>query len=131
MKDTITSLGGRAPPGRNRPPPYAGSRSLASAHGPLARDPSAALAPPSSAPADLPRHAPPAEPRENGDELFNVIDDPEERQNVASDYPAVVAERRAEVEGLLGQPLPGHLVEVCDPAPGPMTRWLSQKLRDF
>ncbi len=68
---------------------------------------------------------------ENGDELFNVIDDPEEQQNVASDYPAVVAERRAEVEGLLGQPLPGRLVEVCDPAPGPMTHWLSQKLRDF
>ena len=68
---------------------------------------------------------------ENGDELFDVVNDPEEIHNVARDHPMVVSECRAEVEGSLGQPLPGRLVEVCDPAPGPMTHWLQKKLREF
>ena len=49
MNDTITSVGGRAPPGRNTPTPCAGSRWPASAHGSPARAPSAAHARRSSA----------------------------------------------------------------------------------
>ena len=67
----------------------------------------------------------------DGDELFNLADDPAEVHNVAENYPAVVKACRTEVEGLLGQPLPGRMIEVCDPAPGPMTQWLQQKLRQF
>ena len=67
----------------------------------------------------------------DGDELFDLTDDPTEINNVAESYPAVVKACRAEVEGLLGQPLPGRMIEVCDPAPGPMTHWLQQKLREF
>ena len=62
----------------------------------------------------------------DGDELFDLENDPEERDNVTSDHPEVVAVCRAEVEGLLGQPLPGRMVEVCDPAVGPMTQWLNR-----
>ena len=67
----------------------------------------------------------------DGDELFDLTDDPAEIRNVAREHPAVVKACRAEVEGLLGQPLPGRMIEVCDPADGPMTRWLQQKLRQF
>ena len=68
---------------------------------------------------------------EQGDELFDLRNDPQERRNVAAGHPEVVSARRAEVEALLGQPLPGRLVEVCDPAPGPMTRWLQHKLKQL
>ena len=67
----------------------------------------------------------------DGDELFDLADDPAEIHNVAHNHPAVVEACRTEVEGLLGQPLPGRMIEVCDPAPGPMTHWLQQKLRHF
>ena len=63
-----------------------------------------------------------------GDELFDIINDPNEVHNVASNHPDVVSRRRTDVEAVIGQPLPGHMVEVCDPAPGPMVRWLEQKL---
>ena len=64
-----------------------------------------------------------------GDELFDLEKDPEERQNVAGLHPDVVSERRGDVEAVIGQPLPGRMVEVCDPAPAPMTHWLEQRLR--
>ena len=67
----------------------------------------------------------------DGDELFDLADDPAEIHNVAENHPAVVKACRAEVEGLLGQPLPGRMIEVCDPAVGPMTQWLQQKLQQF
>ena len=51
--------------------------------------------------------------------------------NVASDHPAVVAERRRDVEALIGQPLPGHFIEVCDPGHAPMTRWLQKRLAEM
>ena len=68
---------------------------------------------------------------EEGDELFDLGVDPEERRNVVGDYPQVVAESRAEVEALIGQPLPGTMVEVSDPAAGPMVEWLDRKLREL
>ncbi len=67
----------------------------------------------------------------DGDELFDLTDDPTEIHNVARNHPDVVQVGRAEVEGLLGQSLPGRMVEVCDPAVGPMTQWLQQKLRQL
>ena len=68
---------------------------------------------------------------EAGDELFDLSRDPDERHNVAADHPQVVAECRAEVEALIGQPLPGTMVEVSDPAAGPMVDWLNRKLRQL
>ena len=68
---------------------------------------------------------------EKGDELFDIRSDPEEMVNVAGAHPAVVAERRRDVEALIGQPLPGHLIEVCDLEQAPMTRWLQKKLAEM
>ncbi len=68
---------------------------------------------------------------DDGDELFDLDADPEERHNVVADHPQVVAECRAEVEALIGQPLPGTMVEVSDPATGPMIEWLDRKLREL
>ena len=68
---------------------------------------------------------------ESGDELFDLDHDPEEIHNVAADHPGVVAECRAEVEALIGQPLPGTMVEVSDPAAGPMVEWLNRRLREI
>ena len=66
---------------------------------------------------------------EDGDELFDLTNDPEEEINVAQAYPEIVAANRTEVETVIGQPLPGRMIEVCDSAPGPMTVWLSKKLK--
>ncbi len=68
---------------------------------------------------------------EKGDELFDIRNEPEEKVNVASEHPAVVAERRRDVEALLGQALPGHFIEICDPGHPPMTRWLQKKLAEM
>ena len=67
---------------------------------------------------------------EDGDELFDLTNDPEEEINVAQAHPEIVAAYRTEVEAVIGQPLPGRMIEVCDPAPGPMTVWLSKKLKE-
>lgn len=66
---------------------------------------------------------------EAGDELFDLETDPEERRNVAVLHPEIIADRRADVEAVIGQPLPGQMVEVCDAAPGPMSHWLGQLLK--
>lgn len=63
-----------------------------------------------------------------GDELFDLERDPEELHNVAALHPDVVSARRGDVEAVIGQPLPGRMVEVCDPAPAPMSHWLQQRL---
>ena len=64
----------------------------------------------------------------NGDELFDVRNDPEEKVNVVSDHPTVVAERRRNVEALIGQPLPGHFIEVCDPGTCPDDAMASEEI---
>ncbi len=61
-QDAITSVGGRAPPGRKTPTPCEESRSPALAHGSLAQAPSAADARPSSARLASTHHAPLAAP---------------------------------------------------------------------
>ncbi len=66
---------------------------------------------------------------EAGDELFDLERDPEERHNVADMHPEIVSARRGDVEAVIGQPLPGRMAEVCDPAPAPMSHWLGQLLK--
>ena len=66
---------------------------------------------------------------EAGDELFDLETDPEERRNVAGLHPELVSERRGDVEAVIGQPLPGQMLEVCDEAPGPMSHWLGKLLQ--
>ena len=66
---------------------------------------------------------------EAGDELFDLETDPEERRNVAGLHPEIVSERRGDVEAVIGQPLPGQMLEVCDEAPGPMSHWLGKLLQ--
>ena len=68
---------------------------------------------------------------ETGDELFDLSRDPEERHNVAAEHPGVVADCRAELEALIGQPLPGTMVEHTGLLVGPMVEWLNRKLREL
>ena len=65
------------------------------------------------------------------DELFDLRNDPDERRNVVADHPQVVAACGAEVEAVIGQPLPGTLVELADQAEGPMVTWLRHKLQEL
>ena len=67
----------------------------------------------------------------DGDELFDLSRDPEERANVAADHPGVVADRRAEVEALIGQPLPGTMADHTGTQVGPMVEWLNRRLREL
>lgn len=66
---------------------------------------------------------------EEGDELFDVLNDPDEIHNVQHQHPQVVSDSRAAIEAVIGQRLPGRMVEVCDPAPGPMEKWLASRLK--
>ncbi len=63
---------------------------------------------------------------EAGDELFDLETDPDELYNVAAMHPEIVSERRGDVEAVIGQPLPGRMIEVCDAGPAPMSHWLGQ-----
>jgi arylsulfatase A-like enzyme len=49
-------------------------------------------------------------------ELYHLPTDPDEVENVHDQYPEVVAMQRSRLEAVVGQPLPAHLNEVCDPA---------------
>ena len=60
-------------------------------------------------------------------ELYDLQADPEELNNVISDYPKVVTERKRQIEALVGQPLPGQMNEVCDPAPAPFGVYASKR----
>ena len=68
---------------------------------------------------------------EKGDQLFDVRNDTEEKNNIVNDHPDIVSERRSDVEALIGQPLPGHFIEVCDPGHAPMRKWLQKKLSEM
>jgi arylsulfatase A-like enzyme len=60
-------------------------------------------------------------------ELYHLPSDPDERINVHEAHPDVVARQRRRLEAVVGQPLPAQLVEVCDPAPAAMARWLRRR----
>lgn len=47
-------------------------------------------------------------------ELYHLPSDPEEKMNVASEYPEVVSKQRKRIEAVLKQPLPGIMNEICD-----------------
>jgi arylsulfatase A-like enzyme len=68
---------------------------------------------------------------EAGDELFDLSSDPEERHNVAGEHTRVVADCRAELEALIGQPLPGIGVEHTGVLEAPMVAWLNRRLREW
>jgi len=44
-------------------------------------------------------------------ELYHLPDDPEERDNVVSDYPQVVERNRRRIEAVMDQPMPGRFPE--------------------
>ena len=68
---------------------------------------------------------------EVGDELFDLSSDPEECHNVAGEHAGVVADCRAELEALIGQPLPGTGVEHTGVLEAPMVAWLNRRLREW
>ncbi len=57
-------------------------------------------------------------------ELYHLTEDPDEMNNVHDQYPTIVAQQRARVEAVVGQPLPAQLNEVCDPGPPPLYFYL-------
>jgi arylsulfatase A-like enzyme len=64
-----------------------------------------------------------------GETLYDLVADPEESTNVIGAHPGVAAELRGHVEGIVGQPIPAQLNEVCDPEPSPIIRHLQGKKR--
>lgn len=60
-------------------------------------------------------------------ELFDLVNDPGEDQNVIEKHPEVARMLRRDVEAVVGQPLPARLTEVCDPAPPPMSFFLRRR----
>jgi arylsulfatase A-like enzyme len=62
-------------------------------------------------------------------ELFDLGADPEEIQNVASNYPDVVKQQRTRVEAVIQQQLPAVFLEVCDPGLSPGAMYLKGKQR--
>ena len=60
-------------------------------------------------------------------ELYDLQADPDEVNNVYAQHPEVVADRQRQVEALIGQPLPGRMNEVCDPAPAPLGVYLAKR----
>ena len=61
---------------------------------------------------------------EAGDELYRWTDDPQEEQNVRDEDPDVVALQRRRIEALIGQPLPAHMLEICDLGPVPFAQYV-------
>ena len=65
--------------------------------------------------------------QEEAPELYDLEADPEEERNVHDLHPGVARELGEEIEALIGQPLPGKLNEVCDPAPSPIAEYLVRR----
>ncbi len=60
-------------------------------------------------------------------ELYDLHADPGETHNVHDDHPDVIVRQRRRLEAVVGQPLPAHLNEVCDPSPAPFRVYLESK----
>ena len=66
--------------------------------------------------------------QDDSPELFHLATDPDEKNNVASDNPAIVKKQRARLEAVLGKPLPAIQNEVCDrAAPPPFSTYRSNR----
>ena len=63
------------------------------------------------------------------EELFDLTADPDENNNVASDYPDVVALQRSRIQAVIHQPLPATFNEVCDHAPAPSAMFVQGRRR--
>ena len=61
--------------------------------------------------------------------LYNLADDPLENDNVIDKHPHVAASLERDLEGVVGQPLPARLNEVCDKEPGPVQKYLAARKR--
>jgi arylsulfatase A-like enzyme len=60
-------------------------------------------------------------------ELYDLREDPEERNNVVHRYPDVVTMQRKRIEAVIGQPLPGLMNECCDAGPAPISTYLTRR----
>jgi len=60
-------------------------------------------------------------------ELYHLPDDPDEKINVADQYPEVVSKQRKRIEAVLKQPLPGIMNEICDLPPSTLRLYFLRK----
>ncbi|MFB0523672.1 MAG: sulfatase [Candidatus Bathyarchaeia archaeon] len=62
-------------------------------------------------------------------ELYHLPSDPEEKENTVSEHTEVAPKQRRRIESVLGQPLPGSMIELCDPSVSPFHEYLLRKNR--
>ncbi len=64
---------------------------------------------------------------EENPELYNRIEDPEESSNVYDDNPGIASGLKSHIERVIGEPLPGQLIEMCDPAGPPIRSFMKNR----
>ena len=65
----------------------------------------------------------------DNEELFDIVADPNEENNIVADHPEVVAGQRDRIQGVIHQPLPAQFNEVCDAGPSPSAMFMQGRKR--
>ncbi len=60
-------------------------------------------------------------------ELYDIVNDPDEDNNVITQHPEVAEELIPHIEALTGRPIETRLTEVCDPEPVPMAYYVQSR----